>query len=172
MFPCNIVLYSNRLYFHHQSHTQLGVVFALAPSLLSFWSFFSTLLQYNNGHLLIWGFHLSMSYLFAFPYCSWGSQGKNTEVVCHSLLQQTTFCQNSSPWPICLGWPYTAWLIVSLSKTRVWSMWLVWLIFCGCGFQSVCPLMDKDKRLIKASWSNFNVHTNHLWAFKIQILGQ
>ena len=22
-----------------------------------------------------------------FPYCSWGSQGKNTEVVCHSLLQ-------------------------------------------------------------------------------------
>ncbi|CAI9181396.1 unnamed protein product, partial [Rangifer tarandus platyrhynchus] len=24
---------------------------------------------------------------FAFSYCSWGSQGKNTEVVCHSLLQ-------------------------------------------------------------------------------------
>ena len=36
-----------------------------------------------------------MSYLFAFSYCSWGSQGKNTEVVCHSLLQWTTFCQNS-----------------------------------------------------------------------------
>ena len=51
---------------------------------------------------------------FAFSYCSWGSQGKNTEVVCHSLLQWTTFCQNS-PWPICLGWPYTAWLILSLS---------------------------------------------------------
>ena len=30
-------------------------------------------------------------------YCSWGSQGKNTEVVCHSLLQWTTFCQNSPP---------------------------------------------------------------------------
>ena len=28
---------------------------------------------------------------------SWGSQGKNTEVVCHSLLQWTTFCQNSPP---------------------------------------------------------------------------
>ena len=28
--------------------------------------------------------------------CSWGSQGK-TEVVCHSLLQWTTFCQNSPP---------------------------------------------------------------------------
>ena len=31
------------------------------------------------------------------PYCSWGSQGKNTEVVCHSLLQWTTFCQTSLP---------------------------------------------------------------------------
>ena len=27
-----------------------------------------------------------------------------------------------------------------------------WLIFCDCGFQSVCPLMEKDKRLMKASW--------------------
>ena len=35
------------------------------------------------------GVHLSVSYHFAFPYCSWGSQGKNTEVVCHSLLQWT-----------------------------------------------------------------------------------
>ena len=25
---------------------------------------------------------------------SWGSQGKNTELVCHSLLQWTTFCQD------------------------------------------------------------------------------
>ena len=30
-----------------------------------------------------------------FSYYSWGSQGKNTEVVCHSLLQWTMFCQNS-----------------------------------------------------------------------------
>ena len=26
-----------------------------------------------------------MGYFFAFSYCSWGSQGKNTGVVCHSL---------------------------------------------------------------------------------------
>ena len=31
---CNIALYSIGLYFHHQSHLQLGVVFALALSLL------------------------------------------------------------------------------------------------------------------------------------------
>ena len=30
-------------------------------------------------------------------------------------------------------------------------MWSVWLVFCDCGFQSVCPLMDK-KRLMEASW--------------------
>ena len=26
-----------------------------------------------------------------------------------------------------------------------------WLVFCGCGFQFVCPLMEKDKRLMEAS---------------------
>ena len=26
------------------------------------------------------------------------------------------------------------------------------IIFCECGFHSVCPLMDKDKRLVEASW--------------------
>ena len=32
-----------------------------------------------------------------------GSPGNNTGVVCHFLLQWTTFCQNSSLWPIHLG---------------------------------------------------------------------
>ena len=41
MFLCNIALYSISLCFYHQSHPQLGVVFALAPSLHSFWSYFS-----------------------------------------------------------------------------------------------------------------------------------
>ena len=28
-----------------------------------------------------------------------------------------------------------------------------WLVFCDCGFHSVCPLMEKDKRLLDApSW--------------------
>ena len=41
---------------------------------------------------------------FYLSYCSWCSQGKNAEVVCHSLLQWTKCCQNSPPWPTCLGW--------------------------------------------------------------------
>ena len=31
-------------------------------------------------------------------------------------------------------------------------MWSDWLVFCDCGFHSVCPLMDKDKRFMEASW--------------------
>ena len=61
-----------------------------------------------------WGAHLPVSYLFAFSYCSWDSSGKNTRVVCHSLLQWTTFCHNSPLWLICLGWPCIAWLVASL----------------------------------------------------------
>ena len=98
------------------------------------------------------GVHLSASYLFACSYGSWGSQGKNAAVVCHSLLQQIRFCQNSPLWSICIGWSDTARLIVSLSWTRLWSMWSVWLVFCDCAFQSVCPLMDEDKRLVEAFW--------------------
>ena len=48
---------------------------------------------------MTWGVPLLVSYHFAFSYCSWGSQGKNTEVACHSLLRWPTFCQTSPPWP-------------------------------------------------------------------------
>ena len=68
-----------------------------------------------------WGVPLSVSYHFAFSYCSWGSQGKNTEVVCYSLLQWTTFCQISPPWPVRLGWPHTAWLsfiVIRVAQVR------------------------------------------------------
>ena len=40
---------------------------------------------------MTWGVPLLISYHFAFSYCSWGSQVKNNEVACHSLLQWTTF---------------------------------------------------------------------------------
>ena len=92
------------------------------------------------GYPLFWGVHLSVSYIFAFSYWSWGSQGKDTEVVCHSLLQWTTFCQTSPPWPIRLGWPHTAWLSFSeLDKAVVHVIRLT--SFLRLWFQSICPLM-------------------------------
>ena len=30
-------------------------------------------------------------------------------------------------------------------------MWSDWLVFCDCRFNSFCPLMEKDKRLMEAS---------------------
>ena len=92
------------------------------------------------GHLPTWGVPLSVSYLFAFSYCSWGSQGKYTEVACHSLPQWTTFCQTSPPWPGCLGWPHTAWLsFIKLDKAVVRMISLASCLWLW--FQSVCPLM-------------------------------
>ena len=103
--------------------------------------FFSSILgTYGPGKFIF------QCHIFAFSYCSWGTQGRNAEVVCYSHLPCTTFCQNPPPWPFRLEWPYMAWLTVSLSQTRLWSMSSVWLVFCDCGFHSVCPLMDKDKR--------------------------
>ena len=91
-------------------------------------------------HLSTWRVHFSVSYLFAFSYCSWGSQGKNIEVVCHSLLLWTSFCQTSPPWPVCLGWPHTAWLsFIELDKTVVRVIRLA--SFLWLWFQCVCPLM-------------------------------
>ena len=38
----------------------------------------------------VWGYRWKNFNVFLL--CSWGSQGRNTEVICHSLLQWTTFC--------------------------------------------------------------------------------
>ena len=46
-----------------------------------------------------------MSYLFASSQCSWGSQGMDTEVVCHSLLHWTTFFQTLHHDPTILRGP-------------------------------------------------------------------
>ena len=102
----------------------------------------------SNLGLLIFQCHI----FFAILYSSWGSHGKYTWVVCHSLLWWITFCQNSPLWPVCLWWPYMAWLTVSLSYTKLWSVWSYWLVFCYCGFHSFCPLMDEDNRLVQVSW--------------------
>ena len=83
------------------------------------------------------------SYLFAFSYCSWGSQGKNTEVVCHSLLQWTALYQTSPSWPARLGWPHRHGLDKAELDKAVVLVWLDLLVFCDYGFSVSalwCPL--------------------------------
>ena len=53
-------------------------------------------------------------------------------MVCHSLLQWTTFCQTSPPWPDSLGWPHMAWLnFPDLDKAVV--LWSDCLVFYDYG---------------------------------------
>ena len=113
---CNIVLYSTKLCFHHQSHAQLGIVFALALSLHSSWTCCSTLLSSILGTYQLGSSSFSVISFCIFILMGFSRQEvAKQEVVCHSLLQWTTFCQNSAPWLILLGWPYMAWLTVSLN---------------------------------------------------------
>ena len=88
------VLYLIKKYIIHQ---QLGVVLLwlhlfILSGVISPLISRSILGTYRPG-----GVHLSVSYLFALSYYFWSSQGKNTEVVCLSLLQWSTFCQSSPP---------------------------------------------------------------------------
>ena len=136
------------------------VFFALAPSLHSFWSYFSTDLQQHIGHLPTWGVLLSVSYHFAFSCYSLGSQGKNTEVVFHSLLQWTTFCQTSPPWPIRLGWPQMAWLsFIELGKAVVRVIRLT--SFLWLWFQCVCPLMPSHNTY-RLTWVSLTLDMGYL----------
>ena len=52
----------------------------------------------------------------------------------------------------CLSWVTLhsmAHSFIALDKAVVHV--IVWLVFFDCDFHSVCPLMDKDKRLMEAS---------------------
>ena len=81
---------------------------------------------------------------------SCGSQGKNTWVsfpspVDHILSEPSTMTHLS--WVALHGMAQS---FIELDKAVV--HWSDWLVFCNYGVQSVCPLMEKDKRLMEASW--------------------
>ena len=94
-------------------------------------------------------------------YCSWGSQGKKTEVVCLSLPQWTTFCQTSPRWPSCLRQPYTAWLsFIELDKAVVRVIRLA--SFLWIWFQCVCPLMPSSNTYHLA-WVSLTLDVGYLF---------
>ena len=100
------------------------------PNLLAYWV--------HIGHQA--GACFLVSYLFEFSYCLWCFCGKNTGVACHSLLKWATFCQNSSLWPVCLGWPCMSWLIASLSFASPFAM--TRLLFMKASLYRHCPLKE------------------------------
>ena len=125
-----------------------GCFFFLAVSLHSFWSYFSTHLQQHIVYLLSLEVHFSMPCLFAFSYCSWSSQGKNTGLPFLSPADHILL--NSPLWPVHLGRLYMAHSFIELDKAMVYVINLV--SFLRLCFHSVCPLRDKDKRFMEATW--------------------
>ena len=92
---------------------------------------------------------------------SWGSQGKNTEVVCHSLLQWTSFCQTFLPWPARLGWPHRAWLsFIELDKAVVRVIRLP--SFLWLWFQCVCSLMP-SRNTYHLTWVSLTLDVGYLF---------
>ena len=79
-------------------------------------------------------------------------------VVCHSLLQWITFCQNSLLWSVHLGWPYTTWLIASLSYTSPFTTTRQWCkldeLQAGIkiGRRSINNLRYVDDTTLMAEW--------------------
>ena len=55
-----------------------------------------------------------------FGHLMWRISSLEKTLVFHSVLQWTTFCQTSPPWPAHPGWPHTAWLsFIELDKAVV-----------------------------------------------------
>ena len=125
----------------------------ISSSVLSF-LYVSTLTSIHDS----WNNHNS-DYTY-YSYCSWGSQGNSTEVVCHSLLQWPTFCQTSPPWPAHLGWPHTAWLsFIELGKAVVYVIRLtsfLWLWF-------VCLPYDASHNTHRLSWVSLTLDVGYLF---------
>ena len=81
-------------------------------------------------------------------------------MVCHSLLQWTTFCQTSPPWPARLGWPHTACLsFTELDKAVVRVIRLT--SFLWLWFQCVCLLMPSCNTYY-LSWVSLTLDVGYL----------
>ena len=70
-------------------------------------------------------------------------------------------CQTSPPWPICLGWPHTAWLsFTELDKAVVHMIRLP--SFLWLWFQSVCPLMP-SRNTYRLTWVSLILDMGYLF---------
>ena len=152
-FLCNNVLYSIGKWWLPSPVTYTTGCcfhFGSASSLLLELFFHSSLVAYwappnlGSSSLSIRSFCLLILFM-GFPRKEYWSGLPLTSPVDHLLSELSTMT--------CLSWVALhgmAHSFIELDKT--WAMWSVWLVSYDYGFHSVCPLMDKDKRLVEASW--------------------
>ena len=94
--------------------------------------------------------HLSVSYIFTFSYCSWVLQARILKWFAISFSSGPCFVRTLHHDPSILGGP--TWHGSLFHWVRQDCGLCHRLVFCYCGFHSICPVMDKDKRFMKASW--------------------
>ena len=81
--------------------------------------------------------------------------------VLHSLLQWTTFCLTSPPWPVHLGRPHTVWLSsIELDKDVVCLIRLASSLWYW--FQSVCPQMP-SLHTYCLTWASLTLDIGYLF---------
>ena len=84
----------------------------------------------------------------------------NILLQCHSLLQWTSFCQTSPPWPAHLGWPHRAWLsFIELDKAVVRVIRLtifLWLWF-------LCLPSDSSWNTYHLTWVSLTLDMGYLF---------
>lgn len=103
-----------------------------------------------------------------------GFSRQEYEVVCHYLLQWTTFCQVSPPWPARLGWPHTGWLSFIELDGAVVLVWLDWLVFCDYGFSVPSDALLQHLRsylgfsYLATHSSTRSVVSDSLWPHELQ----
>ena len=118
--------------FSFGSFSPFFLVLFLHSSSVAYW----TPTELGSSSFSVTSFYLS--------YCWWGSQGTNTEVVYLPFSSGPFFFARTlhhDP-------SYMVWLMVSLTKTRLCSVWSVWLVFCDYSFHSTCPLMNRIRDLL------------------------
>ena len=109
-----------------------------------------------------------MPYLLAFSSCSWASQVKNTEVVCHSLLQRTMFCQNYPPWTAA----HQASLSITNSQSLLKLMFIEsvmpsnHLILC-CPLLLLPPILPSNR--VFSNESVLHIRWPKYWSFNFSI---
>ena len=99
-------------------------------------------------HLPTWGVHLSMSYLFAFLYCLWQEYWSGLSFpfpVDHILSELSTMTHPS--WVALHGMDQSFLVLDKAVAHVIRLVSFLWLWFSFC-----CPLMEKYKRLMEASW--------------------
>ena len=126
------MLYTIGLYFHHQTHTQLGVISAFAQPLHSFWSY---LLFYSSiiHNIFIYSINPPLcSYCHSNPFLLMVSSSSSSDL--HSLFRLWL------PWPgHSSGWTLLSPSLCSPTHARLLFLWILSPLYAVSNSEPLSP---------------------------------